>query len=271
MEQGTGGKRSGSIQVLQRAAVILEAVSQSQTAMSGAALARVVGLNKSTAFNILSTLVDLGFLTVTPESRYYRLGPRMYHLSDAFQSSYRLTAVAGPSLYALRDETQESVSLHVRSGWDRVCIDQAQSLQSIVRVLELGRRRPLYVGAAGLVLLAGMDAERLDAYLERTSLDPLTQRTVTDADALRRNVAEAARRGYAEAHEEADLGVSAVALPVRDGEGCVDAALVVSGPAGRFDPDVVQRLRGAAQRTVIEIEIERSRASGGGEGDELGQ
>lgn len=257
MEDSAPARRTGSIQVLQRASAIMEVVANSETTMSSTQLAREVGLNKSTAFNILSTLVELGFLTITPEERHYRLGPRLFQLANAFQSPFQLASIAGPYLYALRDATGESVSLHVRSGWDRVCIDQAQSLQSIVRVLELGRRRPLYAGAAGHVLLSGLDDARIKAYLGKVQLEALTPHTTIDAGKLLERIAGVREAGYAEAHEESELGVSALAVPLRDQRGAIDAALVVSGPAGRFDRTAVQQALDVTRSTAAEISRER--------------
>jgi IclR family transcriptional regulator, acetate operon repressor len=257
IDEAADGRRSGSIQVLSRADAILDAVARSPTTSSGAELARQVGLNKSTVFNILSTLVDLGFLTITPESRHYQLGPRMFQLANAFQSSFQLISIAGPYLYGLRDQTGETVSMHVRSGWDRVCIEQAPSQQSITRVIELGRRRPLYSGAAGLVLMSGLDDLRIESYLTKTKLAPLTAKTVTDPAKLWRSIAQTRKRGYAEAYEESEVGVTALAVPIRDPRSVVDAAMVVSGPSSRYNRAAVARTLPAAQAVANEISRER--------------
>ena len=249
-------RRSGSIQVLRRAAAILEAVVQSRGTPSGAALAREVGLNKSTAFNILATLVDLGFLSVAPEDRQYRLGPLAFELASAFQASFVITSIAPPYLDALRDDTGETVSVHVRSGWDRVCVLQAPSLQPITRIIALGRRRPLYSGAAGAVLLAGLEDSLGKMYLSTTELKPLTPNTVVGPERLWQKVQRARESGYAEAFEESEVGVNALAVPIRDQSGSTEAALVVSGPAIRYNSSAIKSTLAAARSTAAAISRE---------------
>lgn len=253
-------RRSGAIQVLQRADAFLDAVARSQTPLSGAALARQVGLNKSTTFNILSTLVELGYLTVSLETRHYRLGPRVLQLSSVFRSTSQWTTIAGPFLYSLRDETRETVSIHVRAGWERVCVAQASSLQSITRVIELGRRRPLYAGAAGAVLLASLDDAQLEIFLSKIDLRPLTPNSVTDIATLRRKIEHVRRQGFAAAYEEAEVGVSALSVPIRDQAGFIDAALVVSGPANRYNRQAVQQTLAATKAAAAELSREAGHA-----------
>jgi len=263
MEEASPDRRAGSIQVLQRATDVLDVVARAHSPLSGAELARQVGLNKSTAFNILATLVDLGFLSYAPEGRRYRLGPRAFQLSNAFQASFQLSAIAESWLYTLRDDTGETASLHVRSGWDRVCIVQAPSLQSITRVIELGRRRPLYTGAAGMVLLSGLDDVRVKDYLAKTKLVQATRNTVTEPERVQAKVAQARELGFAEAYEESENGVNALAVPVRDQTGSIDTALVISGPTTRYDKPAMERTLAAAQSAAAEISRERGNIVGG--------
>jgi DNA-binding IclR family transcriptional regulator len=181
----------------------------------------------------------------------------MFQLSNAFQSSFQLSSIAEPLLYSLRDETGETASLHIRSGWDRVCIMQAPSLQSITRVIELGRRRPLYTGAAGMVLLAGLDDARVKGYLSKTSLVPMTRNTVTDPAELQRKVDQTRKRGSAEAYEESEIGVNALAVPIYDLTGAIDTALVISGPTSRYDRAAMERTLKTARSAADDISRER--------------
>ncbi|TAM92518.1 IclR family transcriptional regulator [bacterium] len=227
--------RSGSIQVLRRASALLDALASSRRPMSLTELFRQVGLNKSTTLNILATLVSLGFVSVGPEGRQYRLGPRLLELGAAFGASFEIVEQAKPLLLRLRDATLETASLHIRVDSERTCIAQMPGSHAIRRVVELGRRRPLYSGAAGLVLLGDLSNDELAAYLEHTELIALTPNTITDKHQLSAAVEAARSDGFAAAFEDTEIGASAGAVPVRDHANRICAALVVSGPATRFD------------------------------------
>src|SRR5579872_7500578 len=153
------------IQVLGRADALLDAMAASKRPMSLTELFRAVGLNKSTTLNILATLVDLGFVSVADGSRRYRLGPRLLQLGNAFESSLEITELVRPALVALRDATGETATLHIRTGWERTAIAQEPSLQPVRRIVELGSRRPLLLGSAGLVLASGIPQDQVDAFI----------------------------------------------------------------------------------------------------------
>ena len=139
-------RRTGSIQVLGRADALLSALAAGKRPMSLTELYRAVGLNKSTTLNILTTLVDLGFAYVPEGGRRYRLGPRLLELGSAFEASIEIAELARPALVGVRDATGETASLHIRTGWERTSVAQEASRSPVRRVMELGRRRPLYVG-----------------------------------------------------------------------------------------------------------------------------
>lgn len=232
---------SSSIQVIGRAAALLDILARQRMPTSLAELSREVDLSKSTVYNILGTLASLGYVSIDESNRRYRLGPTLLRLGNAFVASIELHAMARPHMVRLASETAETVSLHVRFGDFRTCIDQVPSPQPIRRVVELGRPRPLYVGAVGLVFLAGFDDTDVSSYLKRTQLVPVTPTTTTDPEELTRRVAETRQRGYAVIVDESELGVTAIALPICDSEGRVAASLVVSGPSERWNKRVIGR------------------------------
>jgi DNA-binding IclR family transcriptional regulator len=223
-----------SIQVIWRAASVLEVLAKSSGPQSLAEICRAVNLNKSTAFNILGTLVEIGYVSIAHDTRRYRLGPGVLSLGIAFQAGHEIRAVAYPHMSQLRNTTGETVTLHTRYGWHRTCIDQVPSLQPIRRVVEIGRQRDLYVGAVGLVFLAGLNDSEVIEYLAQAELIPVTSKTVTDPNQIRDRVADVRISGYAFVVEEGEIEVSAVAVPIQRGNDHADYGLVVSGPANRW-------------------------------------
>ena len=233
--------RPGSIQVLRRAAALLDALAEAKRPMSLTTLFKHVGLNKSTTLNILATLVDLGLVSIDEESRHYRLGPRLLELGAATEASFEIAEIAKPALARLRDATEETASLHVRIGWERTCLAQAVSPLPIRRVIDIGRRRPLYSGAAGAILLCGLPEDDIKAYLARTKIVPFTANTITNKRELLAMLEATKKAGYAAVFEDTEIGASAVGVPILDHTARVRAALVVSGPATRFDKRAIQR------------------------------
>lgn len=228
--------RAGSIQVLRRAALLLEELSNEGRPVPLSELSRRVNLNKSTTFNILSTLVEIGFVATTAD-RQYRLGPGLLRLGAAFQDSIEIRAVAQPYMVELRDLTGETVTLHVRQGEHRVCIEQVPSLQPIRRVVPLGRPRDLYLGAIGQVLMGGLSQAELTAYLAGDPFPGVTAKTITDPGKLHARVHKVLSDGYAFAGQESDPEVSSLAIPLLDSAGSIAAGLAVSGPFTRWTQD----------------------------------
>src|SRR5262249_52434099 len=107
------------------------------------------------------------------------------------------------------------------------------------------------------VLLAGFDDGLANEYLATAALTPLTPNSVTDRAALRQKIDQVRVEGFAKAFEQTEVGVNALAVPVRDQSGAIDAALVVSGPAVRYDDAAMDRTLGAALAAAAEISRER--------------
>jgi IclR family acetate operon transcriptional repressor len=138
------------------------------------------------------------------------------------------------------------VTIGVLSHDDVVSVDQVTGTRSIVSVSWVGKRTPLHTTSTGKVFLAFMgDDER-----ERRLAEPLeaaTPRSVTSPETMRTQLAEIRRRGYAQTLEELEVGLNAVAAPVRQGDGTVIAALSVSGPSFRLRPVDLPRI---GQQTI---------------------
>jgi DNA-binding IclR family transcriptional regulator len=129
----------------------------------------------------------------------------------------------------------------VRSGDDIVYVDQISGTRSIVTVSWVGKRTPMHCTSNGKVLLAWADETDRDRVLAG-ELETFTPHTVTDPDELRTELVSVRTRGYAQALEEFEDGLNAVAAPVRQADGRVIAALGVSGPAFRMHAVDVPRL-----------------------------
>lgn len=224
-----------SIRVIERAVKILDCIVEARGPLGITDISRRTNLSKSTVHHFVTTLVNTGLLASDAVSRRYRLGPKLAQLGSAFVESTDLRDLVQPALVELRDLTDETATLHVKVGDERVTMAQAASTQSIRRVLDLGVSRPLYLGAVGVVLMSGLPDEAVLRLLKQARPRRLTSKTVTDPKQLFNLVRRARADGYCTLSEQTEDGVGVVALPIHDHEGAVPAAVVVSGPIQRWN------------------------------------
>ena len=230
----------GSLQSVNRALTALELVADAGE-LGVSELGRQLGVHKATASRLAAVLAERGLLERDPLTERYRIGFGLVRLAGAAMSGLDLVRLARPILETLAERAREASNLGVRSGDDVVYVDQISGSRSIVTVSWVGRRTPLHCTSNGKVLLAF--AEEADR--ERILAEPFptyTEHTVTDPDALRHELDAVRKRGYAQALEELEEGLNAVAAPVRQADGRVIAALGVSGPAFRMHAVDVPRL-----------------------------
>jgi DNA-binding IclR family transcriptional regulator len=232
-------QRTG-LQSVRRALWALELIAEAGE-LGVTELGRLLGVHKATASRLAATLADRGLVERDPLSEKFRLGFGLIRLAGAAMAGLDLVRTAHPILEDLADLSRETVNLGVLSGDAVVYIDQVAGARSIVAVSWVGRRTPLHCTSNGKVLMAHMaEADR-----ERVLAGPLeraTEHTVVDPDALRSQLAEVVRRGYATTMEELEEGLNAVAAPIRRADGQVAAALSVSGPAFRMRPIDLPRI-----------------------------
>jgi DNA-binding IclR family transcriptional regulator len=213
-------------------------------------IAEKVDLYKSTVHRILAALESRGFVRQDATTGRYHLGLKALELASGYLTSGDVPAVAYPNMAALRDRTQETVSLYVRDGCERVRVQRAEGPLTVRRVVGLGERLPLYLGASGKVLLAWLPPAEREALLGRC-LPSDFDRATLEAD-----LTTARARGWATSRQEREEGAASVAAPVLDRMGQCVAALAISGPVSRLDPETINRLSGALLMTSRAIGLQ---------------
>jgi len=214
-------------------------------------VARAARLPVPTAHRILAALTGRRYLARDERTRRFRLGPAALELGGRARAVLDLRQAALPVLRRLARETDETALLTVpNSERDRsVCLERVESAQPLRLSVEPGRRLPLHAGASQKALLAFLAEEETER-VAAGSLERLCGATITDADALRANLAEVRERGWAISFEETNVGVWGVAVPLLDEDGTAVAAVGLAGPSARLSPDEVldhlERLRDGA-------------------------
>lgn len=206
--------------------VLLEFQTPGQT-LTVSALAARLGLHRSTASRLVTTLEARGFLErVAGEG--VRLGREVARLGRVALAGRDLATVAKPVMDALAEQTGEAVTLAVAAGGLAVTIAESASRHFVSSRNWVGVRTPGHCTSDGKVLLAFGAMP-----LPTGPLEGLTDRSITERDALRRELALVRRRGFGVARGELEPGLYGVAVPVFEDQACV-AALCVSGPEYRL-------------------------------------
>jgi DNA-binding IclR family transcriptional regulator len=231
-----------------RAVAILDLLARNGWS-AGAEVARDLGVHRSTALRLLSTLERHALVERDPRTSKYRLGRRLPQLASVVTGELDLRFVARPVCEQLAGVVGETVTLDVLDADQIVPIEQATGSTSVVNVNWLGRRTPAHCTASGKVILAFGPTAVRDRLLSR-ALEPTTPHTIVDRKELEQQFAEAIEAGFARTFQELEMGLNAIASPVFSAHGDVVAAIDVSGPAHRLGegdrPEVVELTREAA-------------------------
>ncbi|HEY7491774.1 MAG TPA: IclR family transcriptional regulator [Candidatus Tectomicrobia bacterium] len=212
-----------------------------------------LGLHKSTTHRLLSLLKKKRLITADTASQLYGLGPGVVELAWIMLRQHDLRPVCTPYLERLRQATNETVSLYIRMGDCRVCIEELESGQEIKYSQTVGLTAPLHVGAPGKVLLAFLPLAELEALLATLPLTAVTSHTITDREQLLEELNTVRQQGYAVSIGERSPWASAAAAPIWDWSGKPIAALSVLGPSQRLTSEVLPALGQQVQQVAIEI------------------
>ena len=236
-------------QAVRRAVALLKAFDDERPVWGLSELARETGLNKATAYRLLSALEREGMLDRAADGESYTLGPEVVVMGGRALRGNNLRAIARRELEQLAEETRETASLEILSGNEMLVIDEIAGGYLMGGVPNLGSRWPLHASSTGLAVLAYLPEPEAAGLLPR-SLPRITPATVTGRDALRAELICTRERGYSVADETLEVGLVAIAGPIFNHDGLVVAAISIAGPKLRVSaeliPHIGERIRKAA-------------------------
>ena len=227
---------SGRIEASQRAVAILDALAGAGDVGTNE-LARLTRLPASTVSRQLGTLAATGLVELDPETGRYRLGIRVVRLANAVLARLDVRRVARPHLETLVQVTGETATLHVPGEEDAVTVDFVPGTHFVQHVSQLGRPSIAHATSAGKVMLAFADRP-----LPRGPYRAYTPHTITDRRALAAEIERVRGQGYADAFEEREPGLAAVAAPIWSATGALAAIVALQGPTTRFGRAQVRRV-----------------------------
>ncbi|KOV83428.1 IclR family transcriptional regulator [Nocardia sp. NRRL S-836] len=222
---------AAQVQSVDRAISVLELLAHGEAGITE--IAGELGVHKSTVSRLVSVLEARGLVEQLGERGKYAIGFGVVRLAGAATGRMDLTKLGQPVCQSLADEFGETVNIAVHDAGVAINITQARGSAAISAVNWIGQRTPLHATSSGKVLLAHLpltEQKRLAAL----PLDRYTENTVTNPDRLLAELATVAVQGYAACFEELELGLHAVAVPIRGHRGEVVAAMSASGPSYRL-------------------------------------
>ena len=240
--------RDNAVQSVDRAISILQVIAQ--TGAAGVTeISNALGVHKSTVGRLLSTLESRGLVEQSANRGRYRLGFGVVQLAAGVTKKYDLSVVSRPICQHLAETVGETVNVAVNEGHSVVSVEQVIGAATVTTVNWVGQRTPMHATSAGKVFLANLTPQELKSVLAK-GLQRYTDHTIVDTSVLLNQLESVRELGYAQALEEHEVGLAAVAAPIRSLEGNVIAALTVSGPTFRINadsiPSVVPHLLSAA-------------------------
>jgi|SRR5690349_10136990 len=215
-------------------------------------LAAELAVHKSTAFRLVTALERRQLVEQVGDRGKYRLGLGVLRLAAATTGRLDVTREAQSVCERLARQLGETVNIAILDEGSAVNVLQEFGNAAVGTRNWIGRRTPLHATSSGKVLLAYADETLRKGVLEGV-LERHTEQTITDPGELSRQLDETRRRGWAGTNEELEVGLTAIAAPIRDGSGKVVAAVSVSGPSYRLTTASFDGVAGTLMEGAVEI------------------
>jgi DNA-binding IclR family transcriptional regulator len=207
-------------------------------------LGQRLGIRLSTVHRLLSTLEGKGYVLCDSSTSKYMLGGMIARLGDEISHQSPLLKHGTAAVEALSRECNETVNLAILDGTNVVYVARHESRHMLRTTNALGGRWPAHVTALGKACLADLrDDEILRLYDGAKKLNKLTPKSITNVRSLLAELAVVRREGIARDNEENSLNVYCIAVPIRGPSGRVAAALSISAPKARMNPDRLDALK----------------------------
>jgi IclR family pca regulon transcriptional regulator len=231
------------IEGIAKGMAVLESFDTERQRLNATLAAERAGLTRAAARRHLLTLAHLGYLET--DGSYFWMAPKVLRFSGSYLASSRLPRALQPTLNRLAAQTGESFSAVVLDGEEVVIIARSGSYGTPTRVLayglHLGARLPAHATSTGRILLAALPKAGFNAWMKGRELARLTAHTTVDTKAFRALIEQARQQDWCIASEEHELGVHALAVPLRNMQGQTVAALNAVATAGRAETRALQR------------------------------
>ena len=230
-----------NVRAVERALQILECFDDQHSERGISEIAQAVGLHKATAYRIVTTLVNYGYLEWVADEQKYRLGLELTNLGFKVIRRMDLRREALPYMKKIVQEWDETCDLSIFDNGKAFYIEVLRGNHALTIAAAVGQRLPLHCTASGKLFLAYLSLEEMEAFLNQP-LTVYTENTITDLAMLSNHLEIVRERGYSVDYEEYELGICAVAAPIFNRRGDVIAAIGGPSPVSRMTPERITEI-----------------------------
>jgi IclR family transcriptional regulator, KDG regulon repressor len=220
----------------ERAIRILETVAQSSGGLTHTEICSALSIPSGSLTPLLSTLSDLGYVSLNPPTKKYHLTAGILSLSRRYQEGLDIVRMGEPFLAQLVEKTGEAAAMTIENGNLSTVVAKVKSPLPLSPSLNLGDSAPLYAGASGRIYLAFRTDEEIDRYLTTVELKSITSRTPIRPDLIREELSAIRNGALSYSREHMFNGITAIAVPIKDFSGKVMATFIISAPTVRLGP-----------------------------------
>jgi IclR family KDG regulon transcriptional repressor len=241
------------VPALDKCFAILALFARSKKPLGVSDIAKALNFNKSTVFNMVHTLGDLGVLEKVTEGKF-QFGPRLYILGRAAGRGSDLISTVHPYLEEINQKTKLSAFLGIRSGLTAVIIDKADTAFDIKIFSEIGMKIPLLAGAGGRAFLAQLADAEVDNILSANELKQFTPNACVNKKRYKEMVKKVRADGIAIDMEEYIEGIRAFAIPLNINRAGTQVALWVVGLKRQIGEEAIPRYSAYLKKIAEAIE-----------------
>ena len=234
---------------LQRGLLLLELMVNAGRALTLTELSELSNLHASTVHRLMQTLTQSEHVFRDGAKRYYA-GPRSYLPLSLYHPFNVLRRDSYETLRTLRDRFGVTCGLSVFIGTQRLVVELAVASDTLSPYYQTHLTSPLHAAASGKLLLLNFPAEQRRDLLGPAPYLQYTPHTITDAEAVERDLALTAERGYAVSLNENFKGISAVGAPINVTSQRAVGAITFAGPSAHFTSDTVPEMGTAARQAA---------------------
>jgi len=245
-------KSSDTIKMVDRALAVLDILRTERQRLGVNEIAKKCDMSPSTAFRILKTLEVNGWVYQCGDNRYIT-GQKISFVMEKENLYLALKEVASFVMEKNTAAVGQAMNLIVREGAHCYILQQSRTRNLVDYIPPLYSNLPFYACAGGKILLSELPVSLVEQIIDSCEMVPLTQHTITDPDLFWQELRKVAKLGYAFDNKESAENGSCIAVPVRDCEGNIVAALSFSGFVGVENPDDLLSFLPALQEAAGEI------------------
>ncbi len=229
-----GSDAKTSIPSTLRLLIIIEEMAEAGEPVTPTTLNRTLGLPKPTIHRLFSQLEDEGFVQREIDGNGYSPGPRLRKISAGILSSQKIRTARTAILTKLTETVGETCNISLPDRDKMVYVDRVETSWPLRIQLPTGTKVPLHCTASGKLYLASLSAAQFTVYLNTSELTAETTQSITDADALKREVSEVRVNGFATDNQEFIDGMVAVGVPILESNGRLMSTLSLHAPIQRL-------------------------------------